>query len=282
MKAEDNMNHNDKPATAPETGTNEALAEKAKGGDLDALAALWAQNRRLLWVLGRRYYFRYEQQAVAAGVTLEDVEQEGYFITCRAVALYDPARGAYNTLLGLIARGHLQRLFGMRKAGGRGDPMNGAASLDKPVDLDGDEGDTLGDLTADPSAEGFKQDVEARQLHNDLEEALEQIPQQQAEALRLVYWGRCTRRQVAERMGCTQDQARAAEAAGLVSLRRKAHRLRAYLDEYQDARAYHGTGFFTWSAQGSVEERLAERMDEKAGQFARQAAKEILFQGKGK
>ena len=272
MKAEDNMNHNDKPATAPETGANEALAEKAKGGDMDALAALWAQNRRLLWVLGRQYYFRYEQQAVAAGVTLEDVEQEGYFITCRAVALYDPARGAYNTLLGLIARGHLQRLFGMRKAGGRGDPLNRAASLDEPVAIGEAEGDTLGELVPDPEAEAALLDTDERlytqQLHNDLEATMEQIPSHQADTLRKVYWQGYSFRQLAESMGCSTDRARATEYAALAALRRKARHLRAYQDEIRTAHAYRGTGFGAWAHRGSVEERLVERQEEKERRLA--------------
>ena len=65
---------NDNATThSTQAATNEALAEKAKAGDRDALAALWMQNRGLLGMMGRRYFSRYEQQAKAAGVTLEDV-----------------------------------------------------------------------------------------------------------------------------------------------------------------------------------------------------------------
>ena len=255
---------NDSTTThSTQAATNEALAERAQAGDRDALAALWAQNRGLLGMMGRRYYLRYEQQATAAGVTLEDVEQEGYFIISEAARLYDPARGAFTTMLGLIVRRHIQDLVGLRRA----NPLNRAASLDAPVDLDNDESDTLGDLLPDPSAEDAEQSLEARQLHEDLEAALEQIPRQQAEVLRLVYWGRCTRKQVAERMGCTPYQARATEFAALAAMRRKARSLRAYLAEYQDAGAYRGTGFAAWSARGSVEERLMERLEDirKAG-----------------
>ena len=72
---------NDNATThSTQAATNEALAERAKAGDGDALAALWMQNRGLLGMMGRRCFFLYEQQAKAAGITLEDVEQEGYFI----------------------------------------------------------------------------------------------------------------------------------------------------------------------------------------------------------
>lgn len=272
---------NDSTTThSTQAATNEALAERAQAGDRDALAALWAQNRGLLGMMGRRYYFRYEQQAKAAGVTLEDVEQEGYFIISEAARLYDPARGAFTTLLGLIARAHLQDLFGLRKAGGRGDLMNGSASLDAPLAADDAEAGTLSELVPDPAAEAALLDTDERlytqQLHNDLEATMEQIPAHQADTLRKVYWQGYSFRQLAESMGCNTDKARATEYAALAALRRKARHLRAYQDEIRTAHAYHGIGFGAWANSGSVEERLAERLDNLERGFMCRSAAEGL------
>lgn len=272
---------NDNATThSTQAATNEALAERAKAGDRDALAALWMQNRGLLSMMGRRYFSRYEQQAKAAGITLEDVEQEGYFIISETVRLYDPARGAFTTMLGLIARYHVQDLVGLRRGLGRGDPLNRAASLDEPVAIGEAEGDTLGELVPDPAAEAALLDTDERlytqQLHNDLEATMEQIPAHQADTLRKVYWQGYSFRQLAESMGCSTDKARATEYAALAALRRKARHLRAYQDEIRTAHAYRGIGFGAWANSGSVEERLAERLDNLERGFIRRSAAEGL------
>lgn len=272
---------NDNATThSTQAATNEALAERAKAGDRDALAALWMQNRGLLGMMGRRYFSRYEQQAKAAGITLEDVEQEGYFIISETVRLYDPARGAFTTMLGLIARYHVQDLVGLRRGFARGDPLNRAASLDEPVAIGEAEGDTLGELVPDPEAEAALLDTDERlytqQLHNDLEATMEQIPAHQADTLRKVYWQGYSFRQLAESMGCSTDKARATEYAALAALRRKARHLRAYQDEIRTAHAYRGIGFGAWANNGSVEERLAERLDNLERGFMRRSAAEGL------
>lgn len=243
--------------------TNEALAAAAKLGDREALAALWEQNRGLLDIICRRYYSRYERYAKAAGVTPEDVEQEGYFIICKAVEKYDPERGAqFSTMLGLIVRNHLQDLVGLRKAG---DLLNQAASLDEPVNIGDAEGDALGELVPDPGAAAAFLDTDERLytqcLHKDLEDAMEQIPGQQADTLRKVYWQGYSRRQLADSMECSIDKARAAEYAALAALRRKSQGLRRYLEEIRTTHAYRGTSFSAWAYGGSVEERILERIE---------------------
>lgn len=247
--------------------TNEALAAAAKLGDREALAALWEQNRGLLGIICRRYYCFYERYAKAAGITPEDVEQEGYFIICKAVEKYDPERGAqFSTMLGLIVRSHLQDLVGLRKAG---DPLNRADSLDEPVNIanaEGNtEGDALGERVPDPGAAAALLDIDehlyTQCLHKDLEDAMEQIPGQQADTLRKVYWQGYSRRQLADSMECSIDKARAAEYAALAALRRKSQGLRRYLEEIRTTHAYRGTGFSAWAYGGSVEERILERIE---------------------
>ena len=86
----------EKPRTEAEqkkAPTNEALAAQAKAGDREALAALWEQNRGLLRVMFNRLAAAYRERMDAAGVTLEDLEQEGYFAVAKAAKLYDPSAG---------------------------------------------------------------------------------------------------------------------------------------------------------------------------------------------
>lgn len=69
-----------------EAPTNEALAAQAKAGDREALAALWEQNRGLLRIMFSRLAAACRERMDAAGVTIEDLEQEGYFAVEERIA----------------------------------------------------------------------------------------------------------------------------------------------------------------------------------------------------
>lgn len=265
---------------APSSPTNEQLAALAKGGDRQAMAALWAQNKGLLYILCRRYASRFAWRAAAAGVTWEDIQQEGYFIICEAVRLYDPARGAqFTALLGYVARNHLYDVLGIRTQRARNDPLSKAASLDEPIDAEDEAGATRADLVPDPAAAAAFEDAEQalfiQQLHEDLERALAKLDPRQADALRGKYFIGYTLRQLAESMGVSQERARQLQTKGLVAMRRRVRELRPYLDEIRTTHAYRGTGFGAWKNGGSVEERTAERLEREQRQFAHSAAQEL-------
>lgn len=265
---------------APQQPTNEQLAALAKDGDRQALATLWAQNKGLLHILCRRYASRFAWRAAAAGVTWEDIQQEGYFMICTAVRLYDPARGAqFASLLPYIVRNHLQELLGVRTQRARNDPLSKAASLDEPLDAEDEAGATRADLVPDPAAaaafESAEQALFIRKLRADLEHALAKLDPRQADALRGKYFIGYTLRQLAESMGVSQERARQLQTKGLAAMRRRVRELRPYLDEIRTTHAYRGTGFGAWKNGGSVEERTAERLEREQRQFAHSAAQEL-------
>lgn len=265
---------------APQQPTNEQLAALAKDGDRQALAALWAQNKGLLYILCRRYASRFAWRAAAAGVTWEDIQQEGYFIICTAVRLYDPARGAqFAALLPYIVRNHLQELLGIRTQRARNDPLSKAASLDEPLDAEDEAGATRADLVPDPAAaaafESAEQALFIRKLRADLERSLARLDSRQADALRGKYYMGYTLQQLAESMGVSQERARQLQAKGLAAMRRRLRELRPYLDEIRTTHAYRGTGFGAWKNGGSVEERTTERLEREQRQFARTTARQL-------
>ena len=264
---------------APSSPTNEQLAALAKGGDRQAMAALWGKNKGLLHILCRRYMSRFTGRAAAAGVTWEDIQQEGYIIICETVRLYDPARGAlFSSLLPYIVRNHLQGLLGLHTLQARNAPLIKAASLDEPIDAEDEAGATRADLVPDPAAAAAFEDAEQalfiQQLHEDLERALAKLDPRQADALRGKYYLGYTLRQLAESMGCAPDRAKALQMKGLAAIRR-ARELRPYLEEICTTHAYRGTGFSAWAYGGSVEERTVERLEREQRQFARSTARQL-------
>ncbi len=72
--------------------SNEELVTRAKGGDSDALMALWTAVRRLCFQIARRY----RDMLTRAGLDAGDVEQELFLAYHAALMAFDPS-GEYKS-----------------------------------------------------------------------------------------------------------------------------------------------------------------------------------------
>ena len=128
-----------------EAPTNEALAAQAKAGDREALAALWEQNRGLLRIMFSRLAAACRERMDAAGVTIEDLEQEGYFAVAKAAKLYDPSAGTkFSTFLFYPVKNAFACAVGLRTERQRQEPLCRCDSLDAPLDAEDDGSATEG------------------------------------------------------------------------------------------------------------------------------------------
>lgn len=59
--------------------TNEELAVRAQAGDKGAILQLWNQTRGIIFMILARYYNRNPDRFTRCGVTMDDLEQEGFF-----------------------------------------------------------------------------------------------------------------------------------------------------------------------------------------------------------
>lgn len=254
---------------------NTALAKLAASGNAFALGQLWEINKPILHRLFWRWYNRNQSIAEAAGVTLEDFDQEGYLAIKEAADRYDPSKGSFLTILGYTVLHRISRntcgrsgRYIITEDGRRvrvsADAMHRAASLDESVNED-EGGTTLGELQEDPAASADMQEAEDRiyreQLHKALEEALQKLP----ELERLVIQGRFleekTLKQLAIDQGITGERVRQIEHRALVKLRRNPALIRWHGYTLQE-RAWHGTGFMAWKSGGSVEEKAIEFLEQ--------------------
>lgn len=87
---------------------NNMLAQLARQGNEAALAQLWEINRPVLRTMFWRWYDRNRSIADAAGLTLEDFEQEGFFAVKRAAEYHDPERGSFLTALQYFVKHQIQ------------------------------------------------------------------------------------------------------------------------------------------------------------------------------
>lgn len=260
---------------------NNTLAQLARRGNEAALAHLWEINRPVLHTMFWRWYDRNRSIADAAGLTLEDFEQEGFFAVKRAAEYHDPEKGSFLTALQYFVKHQIREAT----IGGHGrymtteegktvrlpaDPLSSASSLDEQLPSDDDDR-TIADMVADPAAvQAFEDTEEAlylEQLRAILDKALAMLPEQQREVVRGRFFEKLTLKQAGECVGVSASRAAQLEAYGLRALRRNAS-LRRFYGEDLLSRAYRGTGFGAWARRGSVEERLVERQEEKERRLA--------------
>ncbi len=237
--------------------TNEELAERAKAGDAAALMELWESVRRVCF----RIAGRYGDMLSRAGPDTDDVAQE-LFLAYHAALTEGGYR--FTTYLTYHVKNALRAVLGIRRGSRELPPV--PVSLDCPL---GDETDnTMGDLVPDPEATQAFTDAESRvwceQLHDALDQCLDDLEEKQAEAVRGTYYKGLTAAEVGECLGISASQATQLKQSGLRKLRHgeNLRRLKQYRDEIASG-IYRGTGFAAWKYGGSsVEERAVLRLEE--------------------
>lgn len=244
-----------------ETRTNEQLALACQAGDRQAIAQLWEQTKALICSWCYHYYERGRDRCAACGVELADLQQEGFLALLDAVQAFEPEREyKFTSWLKFPLKNRCNALLGKR---GAPRPLNGCDSLDETI---GEDKDTaIMDMIADPSAGEEFESVEDqeynRQLHEALQEAMDTLQEKHRDILQWRYYDGLTLQQCGERMQCTPEYTRQLNRQALTRMRsgQSMRILRRFLGE--TSRAYTGTGFQAWKNGGSIQERIAERVE---------------------
>lgn len=199
------------------------------------------------------------------GVELDDLEQCAFLALFPACESFDPEKGSFLTHYGYYIKKAFMEAFGVRTS--RRDPLLDAGSLDAPLPGGESDGITLGDMQPDPAGEAAYSQIEEddwlRGLHNTLDEALNTLPVQYADAIRRRFYNGETAQISAERAGVTPEEIRRRAEKGFTMIRRN-QKLTKRLREFCP---YRGTGYGAWLHTGcSIEEKyllLKERYGEK-------------------
>ena len=151
--------------TSTQQEINLLLALLAKADNIEARNQLWNLNQRFITKMVLEYYNNHSAAVRRHGYTLDDLMQESYFAFLKAVKRYDPAKGAFTTVLGSSIGWHLWSLM---IAGGSicvrdsncsgeqrvsSNALDHSSSLNEPcVGLDGSECE-LEELLPDPGGQ---------------------------------------------------------------------------------------------------------------------------------
>ena len=223
------------PAVGGARVTNEELAALAKAGDAAAAVQLWQQNRPLLHMLFARLANNpvNTRRMQAAGVTLADLEQGGYFVVLNACKKYRPEAGAkFSSFLQYPAATAFYNEIGLRTARQKAEALNIAARLEESISNNADAL-TLQDVLQDDAAEEELRTVERRlyrqQLHSALERCLQHLPEKQAVVLRARYYDGGTLAETAQVLGVSLQNVARLETLALRAMRRQRAQLQGFL-----------------------------------------------------
>ena len=216
----------------------------------EELAALWAQVEKFAAMQAGKVARKLNGRG---GVTADDLYQSGFLALVAAAETHDPEKGKFITWYGW----HLKKAFA--DAIGR-NPLDLSSPLDAPIPGTDDltTADTLDDPTAEQAFDDAEESIWREKLHDDLEKAMQTLPERQADVLRRRYYLGQSLAEAGAGLGITKGVARTAETNGLRTLRRK---LPGYREQVIAHSAYYGTGFQAWKHGGSVEERTVERLE---------------------
>ena len=256
--------------------TNAALAALAAAGNTFALGQLWEINKGFLNRMFWQWYSKNKPVADAAGLTLEDFDQEAFFAVQRAAQHYDPAKGTFTNLLGYYVQSQINNVVcgehcraeiteDGRQVRKSANPLNECSSLDAPLDADDEGSSARGDIIEDPAAsqafQSAEDEIYHEELHDALEEALSKLADREADVLRRRYYEDKSLRGIGEEIGVHAERVRQIEAGAIQKLR-KSPQLTRWRDEVISTRAWRRTGFGAWNHNGSVEERTVEYLDD--------------------
>lgn len=221
------------------------------------LAELWDNVEKLVRWKAKRIMTALELRGCSCGVEFEDLYQSGYLAMVAAADGYRPENGAFSTWFMYHLKNAFAEATGYRTKSGQNEPLNAAVSLDKPL-TDEANSRTFGEMVPDAKESAALEAVEdreyRRQLHEALEEALEELPQQSAEVLRLRHYQDLTLADIGEMRGASVERIRQMENKALRKLREPAIicRLRPFID----FDFYGGTGLRAFQHSGtSIQER---------------------------
>lgn len=228
--------------------TNEAMAKAVKQGDNSYIVPLWEQNRKFIYYVFNKLLNNNPNNRLrmaSAGVTIEDLEQEAFFVFLNAIEAFDPSGGyTFISSLSYATKNGFFELIGMRTAKGRNDPLTNSDRLEREIT---EEGYTIGDTISDPEGEeAYNKIVETetnRQLGTVIHEILDNMTPLEQGAIEGYFFQGKTLKQLAAERGVALEAVRSQKQKALRKFRQKhnCHRLKPFIMDTIDQYAYRGS-----------------------------------------
>ena len=246
--------------------TNEEMALQVQAGDGAVFDELTRQNRGVIHKCAWRLWLTVGGDMNPLGAEYDDMVQFALLGLYGACLAYDQEKDF--KLLSYLWRQMLTALRDQYRDH-RNDAFRTAISCDDELNSEDSAGYTLlSTLPSEQAAQAFADSEEGQyqqQSRAALERALDELPENQATAIRQNYFEGQGLRAIGGQFGLSTERARQIVNRGIKTLRRSKQldEYRAmYRQEYTEAKAYQGTGYRAFRAKrGSSVERLVERLE---------------------
>ena len=264
--------------------TNEKLAVLIKNGEKEYISELWDQVYKFLYIKISEYYRLFQDRFTASGVTLEDLQQECYFIMLDMIEAYDPGKDyKFITYWDYQTRNYLWRnVIKINHQGVDNRPLNNCFSLDIPIREDEEE-TRLNLLPDEMAAEGFddiNDKIYRQQLHRALDRAMDDsLTDRQKQVIERRYYENQTQYQIAAELGSSLGYIGQVEKKALQRLREHNERT-AILEEYRQdilsTYAYKNIGVNSFrNDRASSVEIAVEKADQLVSRYIREHKEEL-------
>ena len=165
--------------------TNEELARRIQQGERDLILQLWEQVRRYAH---DRAYKWHRATGGRGGVTLDDLDQEGFIALLEALEGWNEESGKFLTWYDLRLKSAFTAATAQRTQRDRKDLLQDCLSLDAPLtDREGDPF-TLEDTIPDQRAEADMEAVAERDLQAGVRRVVDSLPAEQRRVILLRYY----------------------------------------------------------------------------------------------
>lgn len=259
--------------TSTQQEVNLLLALLAKADNIEARNQLWNLNQRFITKMVLEHYNNHSAAVRQHGYNLDDLMQESYFAFLKAVKRYDPAKGAFTTVLGNSIGWHLRQLMiaggsvrisdssGSGKQQVSSNALDYSSSLNEPcVGPDGSECE-LEDLLPDPGGqiafENIIDGIYQKELHAAIEKALSRLPERSATVVRERWFNDKTFTQIGSDLDVSPERIRVIHNNAFRALQTDSM-LRQYAKDVFLQKCYDKSGLSAWKQRGSVQERAVE------------------------
>lgn len=248
--------------------SNEEMVAAIQAGQTELLPQLWENIEKLISWRANRFLAMLHAADLCHDIESGDLINSGYFAVLAAVKTYNPEQSKFTSWLLQYLQTAFAEATGYRTEKQRSDPLRYALSMD--MHLEDEDGDTLGDLQADPAATILFEDVDEciyrHQLHKVLEETISQLPGVEADILRRHYWDQQTLESISVVIGRSIERIRQLEEKAIRTMRTPSYssNLEAFLERQTPYHLHVGSQEFQRTHTSATEKivLLRERMRE--------------------
>lgn len=259
--------------------SNEELVAAIQSGENERMGELWAQVEKFIAWKAQRIMTTLDESST---IEVDDLIQSGYFALVAAVKSYKAGDGPFLKWLSYYLKTAFAETAGYRTSKMQNDPMRYALSMDHPIGEDGDS--TFGEIVPDPDAAATMDIIEDglwhEQLHAALETALDAIPPQYSDVVRMRFYEGKALEQISQEKNVSRERVRQLENKGIKLLRGSEHACNLY--PFYEFDFYCGTGLQTFRNRGmSVQEQyliIMENRRQREAERRREEHERILAQ----